>query len=143
MRPSRAPSDSCTRPPSAAAICCCSPRLSAAPAVCCCTPRSPAAAAVCCYCCRCCCSSCWFCIVQIASIFIITPPTSSCPPAGRSNLAILQHRYYRYKTGVIVDPGTSGDYTLCTRDGNNSQEPESETRVTKRGRKDKYNEGKK
>ena len=71
-------------------------KASAAAAVCCGTPRSPIAAAVCCCYWRCCCSGCWFCIVKSASIFIIsaiilsewlTPPSSSCPPAGRSDLA--------------------------------------------------------
>ena len=95
-RPSRAPPDFCTRQPSLAAICCCNPRSPAAAAVCCCTPRSSAAAALCCYCCSCCYSSFWFCIVRFASIHImsaivlsewLTPPGSSCPPAGRSDLA--------------------------------------------------------
>ena len=44
---------------------------------------------------------------------------------------------------LIVDPGTDGVYILCIRDRSNSQEPESESRVTKRGRKDECNEGKK
>ena len=46
---------------------------------------------------------------------------------------------------MIVDSGTGGVYTLCIRGRNNSnsQEPESEARVTKRGRKAKYNKGKK
>ena len=38
---------------------------------------------------------------------------------------------------LIVDPETGGVYTLCIRDRNNSQEPESETGVTKRGRIEK------
>ena len=36
---------------------------------------------------------------------------------------------------MIVDPGTGGVYSLCIRDRNNSQKPDSETRG--------YNEGKK
>ena len=32
------------------------------------------------------------------------------------------------KGGLIVDPGTGGVCTLCSRDRNNSQEPESENK---------------
>ena len=42
-------------------------------------------------------------------------------------------------SSVVVDPGTGGVYTLCIRDINNSQEPESDTRVTKGGTEEKYN----
>ena len=45
---------------------------------------------------------------------------------------------------VIVDPGTDEVYRLCNTDRNKSQIPESETRVTKRGRKERVeNEGNK
>ena len=44
---------------------------------------------------------------------------------------------------LIVNLGTGEVCTLSTRDRNNSQESEPEATVIKRGRKEKYNEGKK
>ena len=58
---------------------------------------------------------------------------------GRPNGALLEETGRKLEspigapqiTELIVDPGTGGVYSLCLRDRNNGQEPESETRDRK------------